>query len=129
MVRSDTSGIEWRVSEAPVGYEDALTWMEGRALAIAAGSAGECIWLLEHPPLYTAGTSAQPAELIMVTSKPCSLIYFGCPRVETFNAMEPAVILTNLYFIGLMLFSFCKKRKNNSNLLICLLQIRCPALI
>jgi lipoyl(octanoyl) transferase len=55
--------IEWRVSEAPVAYEEALRFMEQRAAAIREGSASECIWLLEHPPLFTAGTSADPAEL------------------------------------------------------------------
>ena len=56
-------GIEWRVSEAPVAYEEALRFMEDRAAAIRAGTASECVWLLEHPPLFTAGTSADPAEL------------------------------------------------------------------
>jgi lipoyl(octanoyl) transferase len=56
-------GIEWRVSEAPVPYEDALAFMNERAAAIRGGTARECIWLLEHPPLFTAGTSADPAEL------------------------------------------------------------------
>lgn len=55
--------IEWRVSETPVPYEEALNWMEKRAAAIRAGSAKECVWLLEHPPLFTAGTSADPVEL------------------------------------------------------------------
>jgi lipoyl(octanoyl) transferase len=55
--------IEWRVSDAPVPYEEALAFMEERAAAIRAGTASECIWLLEHPPLFTAGTSADPAEL------------------------------------------------------------------
>ena len=55
--------IEWKVSETPVPYERALRAMEERAAAIRAGSASECIWLLEHPPLFTAGTSADPAEL------------------------------------------------------------------
>jgi lipoyl(octanoyl) transferase len=54
--------IEWRVSDAPVAYEDALAFMQQRATAIRTGSA-ECIWLLQHPPLFTAGTSADPAEL------------------------------------------------------------------
>jgi lipoyl(octanoyl) transferase len=56
--------IEWRMSEAPVPYEEALEFMEERAAAIRAGTARECIWLLEHPPLFTAGTSADPSELI-----------------------------------------------------------------
>ncbi len=55
---------EWRVSDAPVGYEAALAAMDQRVEAIAAGQAAELIWLLEHPPLYTAGTSARPEELI-----------------------------------------------------------------
>ena len=55
--------LEWRVSEAPVPYPDALTEMETRAAAIREGEARELIWLLEHPPLFTAGTSADPAEL------------------------------------------------------------------
>ena len=55
--------IEWRVSPGLVPYPDALAEMEARAAAIRAGEAGELIWLLEHPPLYTAGTSADAAEL------------------------------------------------------------------
>ena len=55
--------IEWRVSTEPVPYSDALAFMEQRARQIRDGSASECIWLLEHPPLITAGTSANPAEL------------------------------------------------------------------
>jgi lipoyl(octanoyl) transferase len=55
--------IEWRVSDAPVPYEEAIRFMEERAAAIRAGTARECVWLLEHPPLFTAGTSADPAEL------------------------------------------------------------------
>lgn len=64
---SDTSpdaAVEWRVDDAPVPYPDALADMEARAAAIAAGAAGERVWLLEHPPLYTAGTSADAAELL-----------------------------------------------------------------
>jgi len=55
--------IEWRVSDGPVAYEEALAFMDQRAAAIRQGTARECIWLLEHPPLFTAGTSADPAEL------------------------------------------------------------------
>ena len=54
---------EWRVSEGLVPYPQALDEMTARAAAIRAGSAAELVWLLEHPPLYTAGTSADPAEL------------------------------------------------------------------
>jgi lipoyl(octanoyl) transferase len=56
--------VEWITSDTPVPYADALTFMEARAEAIAAGTADEAIWLLEHPPLYTAGTSAKIADLV-----------------------------------------------------------------
>ena len=55
--------IEWRVSDRLVPYEEALAFMERRAVAIRDGTERECIWLLEHPPLFTAGTSADPTEL------------------------------------------------------------------
>ena len=55
--------IEWQVSDGLVPYENALAFMEDRAAAIRAGTASECVWLLQHPPLFTAGTSADPAEL------------------------------------------------------------------
>jgi lipoyl(octanoyl) transferase len=55
--------IEWRVSEGLSPYPETLAAMEARAAAIRAGEAPELVWLLEHPPLYTAGTSADPAEL------------------------------------------------------------------
>jgi lipoyl(octanoyl) transferase len=54
---------EWRVSAAPVGYAEAVAAMEQRVGAIRAGTAPELVWLLEHPPLYTAGTSADPGDL------------------------------------------------------------------
>jgi lipoyl(octanoyl) transferase len=57
--------IEWRVAPGLTGYADALAAMEARAAAIRAGEAGELVWLLEHPPLVTAGTSADPAELLV----------------------------------------------------------------
>ena len=59
-----SSPVEWRISEGLVAYEAALAVMEARAAAIADGSASELIWLIEHPPLYTAGTSAKRAEVI-----------------------------------------------------------------
>ena len=57
------AGVEWRTSDGLVPYEEALAFMEERAAAIRGGRAPECVWLLEHPPLFTAGTSADPAEL------------------------------------------------------------------
>ena len=56
--------IEWRVTPGLTPYAEALAEMEARAAAVRAGEARELVWLLEHPPLYTAGTSADPAELL-----------------------------------------------------------------
>lgn len=56
--------LEWRISSTPQPYRAALAAQEARNTAIAAGEARELIWLLEHPPVYTAGTSADPAELV-----------------------------------------------------------------
>ena len=56
--------VEWRVEAGLVDYPQALAEMESRAEAIAEGRAAERVWLLEHPPLYTSGTSAKPADLI-----------------------------------------------------------------
>ncbi len=57
------STLQWRVSDAPVGYAEAMAAMEARVAGIRAGAADELVWLLEHPPLYTAGTSATPDGL------------------------------------------------------------------
>ena len=59
-----SAGVEWGVSAGLVGYPEALASMAARAAAIARGEAPELVWLLEHPPLYTAGTSARPEELV-----------------------------------------------------------------
>ncbi len=56
--------LEWRVDDALVSYDDALSFMEARAASIRDEAAPECVWLLEHPPLYTAGTSADAADLL-----------------------------------------------------------------
>ena len=60
----ETAGVEWRLSPALVPYEAAVSAMEERAEAILLEQKPELIWLLEHPPLYTAGTSSKPADLI-----------------------------------------------------------------
>jgi lipoyl(octanoyl) transferase len=60
----DPAAIEWRISAEPVDYRGAVEQMEQRVAAIRAGTARELIWLLEHPPLYTAGTSANDEELL-----------------------------------------------------------------
>ncbi|MDJ0944317.1 MAG: lipoyl(octanoyl) transferase LipB [Kiloniellales bacterium] len=56
--------VEWRISERPQAYPEAVAAMEARVAEIRAGRAPELVWLLEHPPLYTAGTSADDADLI-----------------------------------------------------------------
>ena len=56
--------VEWRISDAPVPYPEALTAMEARAADIAAQRAPELVWLLEHPPLYTSGTSGKTSDLL-----------------------------------------------------------------
>jgi lipoyl(octanoyl) transferase len=57
-------GVEWRISDSPVDYLEAVAAMEARAAAIASGEAGELVWLLEHPPLYTSGTSGKAGDLL-----------------------------------------------------------------
>ncbi len=64
------SPVEWRIEDRPVGYPDAVAAMEARVAAIRAGHAAELVWLLEHPPLYTAGTSAKPEDLLDGTTFP-----------------------------------------------------------
>ncbi len=64
MPRPDGRPAAWAVSTGPVGYAEAVAAMEARAQAIAEGQAGELIWLLEHPPLYTAGVTAKAGDLI-----------------------------------------------------------------
>ena len=62
--RGDGGAAGWAISRTPVEYTVAVAAMEVRAAAIAEGTADELVWLLEHPPLYTAGVSARPADLI-----------------------------------------------------------------
>src|SRR4051812_49825153 len=58
------AAVEWRISGAPVPYPEAVVAMEARVAAIAGGQAPELVWLLEHPPLYTSGTSGKEADLL-----------------------------------------------------------------
>jgi lipoyl(octanoyl) transferase len=58
------AAVAWTVSAQPVGYVEAVAAMDARAAAIASGMAPELVWLLEHPPLYTSGTSARPGDLL-----------------------------------------------------------------
>ncbi len=64
MPRPDRAPAGWAVSAAPVAYLDAVAAMHARVEAIVEGRAGELVWLLEHPPLYTAGVSAKPHDLL-----------------------------------------------------------------
>ena len=57
-------GVEWRISDAPIPYPDAVAAMEARVAEIAAQQAPELVWLLEHPPLYTSGTSGKAGDLL-----------------------------------------------------------------
>src|SRR6266849_6659500 len=61
---ADGGAVEWQVSHAPVPYLEAVAAMEVRVAAIAAGEAPELVWLLEHPPLYTSGTSGKAHDLL-----------------------------------------------------------------
>jgi len=61
---AQTGNIDWRISDGFIDYPQALAFMEARAAEIREGTAPECVWLLEHPPLYTAGTSADAADLL-----------------------------------------------------------------
>lgn len=62
--RADGVPVEWKIADGLVPYPEALEMMRARAAAVADGTAPEQVWLLEHPPLYTAGTSASPDDLI-----------------------------------------------------------------
>ena len=63
-VAAADSAVEWRISDSPVDYAEAVAAMEARAAAIASGEAPELVWLLEHPPLYTLGTSGKAGDLL-----------------------------------------------------------------
>ncbi len=64
MASKTGDAVEWLISDRQVPYPEAIAFMEQRITAIARGEAKECVWLLEHPPLYTAGTSADPSDLV-----------------------------------------------------------------
>ena len=70
MARNPPTSLDWTVSAAPVDYPAAVAAMEARVAAIRAGRAPEQVWLLEHPPIYTAGTGASPAELLDASAFP-----------------------------------------------------------
>ncbi len=76
---------EWQVSDGLTPYEAALATMEARAAAVRAGEAPELVWLLQHPPLFTAGTSADPAELM----NPAGFPVFAAGRGGRFTYHGP----------------------------------------
>jgi lipoyl(octanoyl) transferase len=65
-----STAVEWRLDSAPVDYTEAVRVMESRVADIGAGKAPELVWLVEHPPLYTAGTSAKPTDLLVTDRFP-----------------------------------------------------------
>jgi lipoyl(octanoyl) transferase len=79
------SEVEWLTSRGPVPYPDAVAAMEARVASIASGRASECVWLLQHPPLYTAGTSAVAEELL----QPSRLPVFASGRGGRFTYHGP----------------------------------------
>ncbi len=86
--------VAWRVSTAPVGYETALAQMNTRAVDIADGRACELIWLLEHPPLFTAGTSAKPNDLLWPNRFP--VIHTGRGGQYTYHGPGQRVVYVML---------------------------------
>ncbi|MFN4091818.1 MAG: lipoyl(octanoyl) transferase LipB [Brevundimonas sp.] len=64
LIRPDGRPVEWRVEPGYVPYEEAVAFMEARVAAISAGEAPELVWLIEHPPLYTAGVSSKDDDLL-----------------------------------------------------------------
>ena len=68
----EVAGVEWQVSDGLIAYDEALLRMEQRAAAVRAGTRSELVWLLEHPPLFTAGTSAADEELLNPMHFPCT---------------------------------------------------------
>src|SRR6201996_2281031 len=81
--RPDAGEVEWRISDSPVAYPEAVAIMEDRVAAIATGRAPELVWLLEHPPLYTSGTSGNSGDLfearfpLFATGRGGQLTYHG----------------------------------------------------
>lgn len=63
-MKAETDTIEWKISKTPIEYADALSFMEERVEQIHQGKASELIWFLEHPPLYTLGTSGQEKDIL-----------------------------------------------------------------
>jgi lipoyl(octanoyl) transferase len=86
--------VEWLISDAPVPYLEAVAVMEARVAAIAAGQAPELLWLLEHPPLYTSGTSGKDADLLearfplFATGRGGQLTYHGPGQLVVYAMLD-----------------------------------------
>jgi lipoyl(octanoyl) transferase len=86
--------VEWRVSDPPVPYLEAVAAMEARVAAIVAGDAPELVWLLEHPPLYTSGTSGKAGDLldarfpIFATGRGGQLTYHGPGQLVAYAMLD-----------------------------------------
>ena len=86
--------VEWQVSRAPIPYPEAVAAMESRAAAIAAGGAPELVWLLEHPPLYTSGTSGKEGDLLdprfpmFATGRGGQLTYHGPGQLVAYVMLD-----------------------------------------
>jgi lipoyl(octanoyl) transferase len=86
--------VEWRMSDRPVDYLAAVAAMEERAAAIASGEAGELVWLLEHPPLYTSGTSGKDSDLLdrrfplFATGRGGQLTYHGPGQLVVYLMLD-----------------------------------------
>src|SRR5260221_12704578 len=78
--------VEWRISDAPVPYPEAVAAMEARVAAIAAGHAPGVVWVLEHPPLYTSGTSGKASDLLAPRFPKFAP---GCGRPITLSGPRP----------------------------------------
>jgi lipoyl(octanoyl) transferase len=91
---SGGSAVEWQVATAPVPYPEAVTAMEARVAAIAADRAPELVWLLQHPPLYTSGTSGKDADLLdprfpmFATGRGGQLTYHGPGQLVAYVMLD-----------------------------------------
>jgi lipoyl(octanoyl) transferase len=91
---SANAAVEWRISDSPVPYPEAVATMEARVAAIAAGAAPELVWLLEHPPLYTSGTSGNSGDLLearfplFATGRGGQLTYHGPGQLVAYVMLD-----------------------------------------
>lgn len=104
-----TNDVEWRISDELVPYEAAVADMERRVTAIRAGAASELVWLLEHPPLYTAGTSAQPRDLIEPALFPVHATGRGGQYTYHGPGQRIAYVMLDLQLRGTDLHAFINK--------------------